>query len=257
VTCKPLVGDEHLVFLRSDERGRFWVRGLAPGTVNLQARSADAQSEPLEVQVVERGGWPATHLVVRKLIAVSGAVHGPLGAVVGAEVVAFPIGRVASPAQSISGVDGTFELHVPAWPAQFMITVVAPGFAFRHLRVDGAHLRAGGLSLEVESAGGTLIVAEGENAVDGKKELPFIVHDGLPVPWPDIARLQALSHIANHDPGTMIVPSLEPGDYAVCRVPIAEATPLFACLLPPTARCSASTFVTAGGQAVVTMPPPK
>lgn len=256
VTCVPLAPKEAQFRMRTNRAGVFRVRGLGPGRLSFSAQDGDAAAEPVEVDVREDASTPRLSLVLRRTIPVSGVVVGPAGPVIGAEVIAYPVGRVAMPGQAGTGADGRFTLMVPAWAAELMVTVMPPGFALRHMGVAVADLGAEGLTVRVEAVGGTLTLLPSRQDGGEERWIGFVLHNGVLLPPPLLGNWAMLNHLPfTVDPAPLVAPQVEAGQYAACRAPVAQAPVLYATVVPPGSVCGPPVFLPPGGEVTLEPPP--
>jgi len=211
--------------LRSDEEGRFEVRGLIPGLLTLHAEEGERTSDHTLVPLSEEGEAPYQTLVLLPRLALSGRVStaGGVG-VVGARILAWPE-LTASPGGTLlpatSGPGGLFELAVRVTDGALNLLVAAPGHAIRLLRVpvDPGRL----IEVPVEREAGTLVLHLPE--VPSTPELGvrpasfryFLVHGGTFLPV-DFLRFLVRSQQQNPVPGGRIeLANLEVGEYQLCQ----------------------------------------
>lgn len=204
-----------------DPEGRFVFRGLGEGVWDFMAQDLRAgshrSSELHRVELSNEQQTPETlRLVLREGRVVTGQVVGPSGRpIVGALVV----GLIEQTTQSLTNrvpqattdVSGVFELRVPAGASGVQLTVMAPGFAVRQVRVDSRDPSP--VVLSVEPVGGTLILRSEPSAAnpqtinlfhDYRLFLPLLNH------WAN------LNGIRGNAPGHRVFPAMEPGLYTAC-----------------------------------------
>jgi hypothetical protein len=245
---------EPKVQARVEERGRFQLRGLAPGPLALVAEAeGDRSSERLVVQVPEDGEVEDLVLVAREQVRISGVVVSSTGPVPGARVKAAPAGiRYLGVRTVTTDAQGRFEVSLPPAANEMLLAVAAPGFALRMLRLPIPEDRQ--LAVGVEPAAGTLVV-ESEEVPDrmqpGGPEI-FVFRgnafEGIPF---------LLGWAALHDPTTSsanraVIPFLEPGEYQACFVLPAERPGLDFGIVPRQ-RC-ASGYLAPNGELTLKVP---
>ena len=199
---------------RSDEKGWFWMWGLAEGTYVARALGGHsaATSDEFELREGETG-----EVVVR--LGGSTQVRGRVVAlsrpVAGAEVhmvPQVPLGEMPGIGRSVTGPDGVFEAEVPEGTTAVTVTVLAPGEAARIVLLPLPD--DGELEVDVQPLGGTLHLRDpGGRLVAGTR----IEHDGAStwlgtlLSWPalygEVGRLGGES---------FTLPMMEPGAYRFC-----------------------------------------
>ncbi len=255
VSMKFPNADEGLLQTPTEADGSFLLEGLSAGTYELQAWTFDERdSDTVSVVLSDTGESQPTRLVVRKKNDVIGRVLTRSGTPVeGARVFLYPAD--VAPMMIVprmTGPDGEFTVTVPRGSKEGDIAIIAAGFPFEmlHLRYDGRPS-----TFVLEPASGTITVdgpdfAEGMDVPQG-----FIAHRG--------ALLPLLFFASNRDaqiaPGTrkdhvrVVIPTMEPGDYAFCRLTWTERRQLPAASLPLSGRCA---FGTLGSFGTVTLATP-
>ncbi len=207
---------------QTDDSGDFELRGLAPGTIGIEAEKGEATSGVSEVALAEKQESPRLHLVLRKKTEVRGRVVAATGPVPGAEVVAAPsLGDVGfgSIESAVTDVDGTFHLTFPLSTKALNLMVFPPGFAMRMLpaAVDPQNP----IEVVVQPDGGDLVLAVPGLAATGPQ--PLLAHAGSWTVLSLLIRWMQLQGAAfQPGSGTMVLPNVEPGAYTLCRV---EASP--------------------------------
>ncbi|HKV09963.1 MAG TPA: carboxypeptidase-like regulatory domain-containing protein [Thermoanaerobaculia bacterium] len=204
----------HLI--STDEDGEFEFRGIEPGLAGVEAQEQDRTSGMVEVTVSEDRDAPRLRLVLRQATQVRGRVSSSAGPVPGAELLAFPsVSDVpfAAGVEAVTRADGSFILSFPANVQAFHLTVLAPGYAFRMLPVVVERGKA--LEVPVETSGGTLVLEMPGLRREGPQ--PLLAHNGTFTPLPLLSRWLRLQRVQSRDPGRIVIPNMEAGDYSVCR----------------------------------------
>lgn len=232
--------------VNADEDGEFEIRGLEPGLAGVEAWEQDRTSGMVEVMISEDRDAPRLRLVLRKETRVQGKVFSSAGAVPGAELLALPSMAdvaFATVAKAVTRADGSFTLSFPANVQAFHLTVFAPGYALRMLPVIVEPGKA--LDVPVESSGGTLVIeVPGLRREDPQ---PMLAHNGTFTVLPLLSRWIRLQRVQSQDPGRIVIPNMEAGDYSVCRNAELE---LRQSKEPPRDRC-ASGFLAPHGELVL------
>lgn len=207
--------------LVTDGKGAFQIAGLPPGRYNLEANSrqpsgVQAVSEVVTIDLAEDRELPETVLVLTENRVLEVRVTARGRGVPQARIQALPMLADGSATMwgraVITDVNGLAKLDLPPRTASLGLLVLPPGFSLKMTRVpvgDGESLE-----IPVEPVGGTLIIElDGTKQPEGE-DRPFIMvsregvqaNMGLLTSW---AQVQGVSQ----EPGKLIVPSLEPGDY--------------------------------------------
>ncbi len=186
--------------------GEFAVYGLEPGSYNLRAVSAEAESAPTTITLDADESYAPVRLTVRAVKQVKGMIRSRSGPIPGARVTLIPGG---GPPMSVEGRTsdggGRYVQRLPPGLASFDLAVAAPGFAFMLDHVDYHDKPL--LSL-VDQRPGTLILRGPQ--VDGM----LLRHNGARI-WVSMLLVPSWTGRADTD-GTVIVPSMEPGAWSLC-----------------------------------------
>jgi len=103
--------------------------------------------------------------------------------------------------------DGEFRMPFPAGARDAEICVLAPGAAFRKLRVDVDPLRV--LQIAVEPAGGTLVLEMPDAILQQARKSKELDSDlALLCRWADLQGCRP-------EPGRLVVPNVEPDAYVL------------------------------------------
>lgn len=234
--------------------GRFEFLGLQEGTWHLEASFVDADSgersssRRLEVRLHDGEELTSLRLVLVEQRRVLGAVLGPDGqGVPGASVLTFPIANGVRASDRLptetTDVEGTFELWLPAWSDEVLLTVFPPGFSVTQARVDLESEAP--LLIPVDDIGGTLEVTYESELDEGSspkvrrvRTLIFAAGSLL-----DSQALEswARAHGQEQPADGFVVPRLAPGLYVACLEP--DAGPFMTGEPPAEAeRCASGTL---------------
>lgn len=245
--------------------GEFEFRGLRPGTWRLMADAAGGTaglvSDPRSVELTAGRAEEDLRLVLRRRIELSGEIVDPSGQpVAGADVEGLP--ELASgpyigwQPHATTDSAGTFTLQLPDSTTAVELTLLAPGFAVRQLRVDPRNTEP--LVLTVEQVAGTLVLLYPEAPEKGdpspvvRRLRTTLFHDyRIPI---DLANWAYLQGVAESVPERFVVPMLEPGHYVACRA--AGDAPLGAEVAAALAGSCASGDLTPQGELVLQLPKP-
>ncbi len=208
---------------RSDEAGRFELRGLPPGPAGVSASEHDRASEWTAISLTEEAEESDLRLTLRRRAVVRGRVVAAAGGVPAARLSVLPdFGAVplAAGTQATSDPEGGFELHLPAAVRSFSLLVFAPGFPLRVAHLPAVPPADELLTIDLRGQGGTLVLDLGTAPGGGApRQLPVLVHDGAILPL-DLLRGWAALHgsaPAGSAAATWTVPAVAAGDYALCR----------------------------------------
>ncbi len=112
----------------TDSKGRFRALGLAGGHFGLLAKTAERQSEWLLVEALAGSSSEEIRLDLLPSTRLEGRVSVQGIALPGAKVTAIPNVRNGGRGSALSGVDGTFEVILPAGTTEAGIIVLAQGY---------------------------------------------------------------------------------------------------------------------------------
>lgn len=237
---------------RTDEAGRFAIRGLPHGEYLLSATALTngATSRAEKVLLSEGFGAAEVRLVVGARTVVRGTVVGVSGPLPRVQVLAFPRFADGSldpldSAQTSSGPDGRFELDVPARARSLDVVMMAPG---RTLDAAVVPLPARDpVSLGVGEVGGTLHLSWRDplDLRDLRLASPSLTLRGAALDF-GLLRLWAGRHgAAFSSPATeALIPQLAAGHWRVCFPPpgrtVAEE------MASPSRRCAEGDLLPGG-----------
>jgi hypothetical protein len=245
---------EEQVQARTQADGRFEIRGLLPGPTLLQADAGEDQAaDPVTVDVQETNDSKSWILIARPQLKISGTVVSPAGPVPGARVKAAPAGLPYIGVPSFtSDAQGRFQLRLPRRTQEILLSVSAPGFSFRMLRVPVPESRA--IAVGLEQTGGSLVV-QGEQPLDlsdPNAPMIYLLHGGAVEPLPTLMSWAVASGAPHNGSGRTVIPNLEPGFYQACLVLPAEWAGLSFGIVPK-GRC-ASGSLAANGELTLKVP---
>lgn len=227
--------------VRTDDEGRFEIRGLPPGLISAQAEDGPRTSGWSQATVSEEAEGPPLRLVLKDGFELRGRVFSSSGPVAGARVLGLPeIGQagISQSAEAVTDPAGEIRLSLPSGTRMLNLWVAAPGFARRMMKVAVAHEQP--LEIGVEPVSGTLVL---ELPEDGAA---LLVHGGMFAP-PQLL-LQS-----GRPQKKAVLPAMEIGDYALCAG-AGVVGALRNGQEPPQARC-ASGFLAPNSELVLKLPP--
>lgn len=230
----------------SGEDGRFAFRGLPAGTVRLSAATQFRRSKPAEIRLDGRSAAPAVRLTLRDLRSLRGSVAGTGGGVPGASILARHPDQLETDTATTDAA-GSFTLTTSRSPFLDLI-FLPPGYALRTLRLTGE--APSNWTVPVETHGGTLQLEDiaGFDPDLPPSSLTFVLHQGIPLHLPVLAQWAQLNGLTpSAATGRLVVPQMEAGDYALCRIPASRLPELSRGIVSP-ARCSATGYLAPGGQ---------
>ncbi len=234
---------------RSGADGRFEIVGLAAGEHVAVARAGGLESDPVVAVVPDQGEAPEVSLVLRERWSVSGIVRTERGGVPGAFVKALTLPASIGGEQAVTDVRGRFVLGLPAACRELLLSVSAPGFSRRALRVPVT--RGEELVVDVEQRGGTLTLTWPPRAWE--RTPLFVVHSGVAEHILEYALWAASQGWTLDEEATAVpVPSLEAGGYSLCAATGRELAMVLAGLAVPS-NCS-SGYLPPFGELTLTAP---
>jgi hypothetical protein len=226
-------GQQPIMQAHSAADGSFSITGLASGAYSVAAKSfRHESSDPVAVHVGEDDAPAQLKLVVTPDDEIKGQILSTVAPIGGAQVFALPTDKSwISSVPGMSAPDGSFRVPLPAGTHEIDLVVAPPGFPLKMLHMLVRHdpltvtveQNAGSLDLEVPELRDTIDTPQG-----------VLVHRGAVQPV--ISFLGSREAVIS--PGTaagtthMLVPMMEPGDYALCAVPLQNANALHG-VLPP------------------------
>ncbi len=206
-----------------DEEGRFEFHGLPEGRVDFHARAPSGRSDHVSLVLAEDLEPPEQELVIR--------AENPLEVLALADGQPVPGARVmlrsttllhAGASVETTGPDGRVTINLPRATREVVAIFGAPGFA---LAIARKPISGKELVLELSRTAGTLVLELPGNAHDeGKTWFSAVFHHGADLHYSWLTSWMALhpEESVSPNPDHMRIPMLEPGDYALCRVPHAE-----------------------------------
>lgn len=221
------------------------LRDGSPGTSNLIAVDlADGKREAAPVELVLRRQWKLLGLVLgehgeplaRALVMADGLIRGRSAGVFGAD--------------TLTAIDGTFELAVPGGTDEVLLFVGASGgHALRVIRapVDPANVR----TIQLRRGGGEirLQLPARVDLQNPESPFPILFQDGNLLTW-GVVRIWARAQgaLGEWDASDYRLPSLAPGSYAVCLLSPAERAALvtFPGTFAPGPECERGTLTSGG-----------
>lgn len=243
-------GQESPVQVLADEEGRFELHGLLPGKTLIEAsgRNEDLYAHAVEVDVrPEKESQPIVLRAERRL-KVTGTVVSTAGPVPGARVTTSPVGVPTIWASSnTADSQGGFRIFLPPATRELRVTVSAPGFALRTLRLPVPESRE--IVLGLEQAAGTLVVEMDRplDYVDPNAPSVVLLHGGAFAGLGHLLRWAASAGVQRQgEGGKWVVPAMEPGAYQACWIFPAEQPGLDFGITPPS-RC-VSGYLAANGE---------
>jgi hypothetical protein len=204
--AKVVVPGEPENRFRTDATGFCEIRGLKPGLLEVLAEHPriPCRSEAAKMVLREGVREPLLCLALPDPVEVYGRVEPTFGTAAGALVVARPSGTGPAISTRTDG-DGEFRLVLPAGTRAVELAVLAPGAAFRKLRVEVDPKRL--LRVPVDPAGGTLVLEIPEEILRRARESQTLESDlDLLCRWADLQGCKP-------EPGRLVVPNVEPGPY--------------------------------------------
>ncbi len=243
---------------KTEEGGKFAIAGLPPGLTRVIAEShaenENYYSDEVEAKLAEGIALPRLRLVLKRQLKLTGRVtaHGRGVARARIKAQGVPLFGLLVYLKS-SDAEGRFEAGVPAGAQEILLTVAAPGFSLRMLRLPAS---AAGTELEIplEEAGGTLVIEWPDLEIhegDGNAPQIFLLHGGAFEGLGYFHFWSQFHGVTTAEKQRRTLPRMEPGEYAACAVPVAQVFTLLAgAVQAPCARGS----LTASGELVLRVP---
>jgi hypothetical protein len=210
--------------------GTFVVNGAAPGRHLVRAQTPDADTEqPFAVQVHDENDVSQyVRVVVEPRMYIEGFVRSSFGAVPGAAVFARPAFDDGGNIFTVrTDAEGHFRFPLPPRTHDVIVSVTAPGFAWRLMRLTPGPEP---VNIRVEQLGGTLSIDAALNK-DGMR--PFLLHDGAAISAFGFAYLA--NGLFTSDPAERLrfdVADVAPGEYSLCWLTGIEES-----VAPPAGHC--------------------
>lgn len=206
---------------KTDEAGKFEIRGLSEGAVWLAAESLSQKkvsgrtfatlTEGREVGPIELRLQPVERL--------AGRVSSPRGPVAGSQVTVLSRSIDGGGGSAMTSTDGSFTVELPRRSPRVVAIVSAPGFALRAFDAPG---EGHPLTLPVTEEGGRLEITFSEDGEDRLREnLGLAVfQNGLSIPASILTEWAYDQGEARDASGRRLqVSNVAPGEYRICLVP--------------------------------------
>ncbi len=240
---------EFPVQVRADKEGGFELRGLLPGSALVHADGGvDLFTDDVLVDVRPKRESLPIVLRAEPRLKVTGTVVSAAGPIAGARVSARPVGiRMLSTSGRSSDSQGRVTLYLPPATREMFVTVSAPGFSLRTLRLPVPESRE--LVLGLEQAAGTLVVEMDRplDYADPNAPSVILLHGGAFEGLGPLLRWAASAGVQRQgEDSKWVVPAMEPGAYQACWIFPAERPGLDFGITPPS-RC-ASGYLASNGE---------
>jgi hypothetical protein len=203
----------------TDDTGMFQKPELAPGKYTAVAESFEGASDRTPFEVTE-SSESELRLILHPSLRVSFTVVSGQQPVADAAVQLW-IAPGVPRAFKRSDQEGRFEVNMPSGTTEVGLTVGAPGYALKLLRMPLASESdpsAQGNAIELSVAGGTLTLnfQPPEGKIDRRATL-YLVHNGA---IQDARTLEGWGsdRVGASSDGPVEIESIEPGEYALCTL---------------------------------------
>ena len=177
--------------------------------------------------IVEKRQTPPVRLVLGRVLELSGRVVSDAGGVPGAGITAISVDAPfwGSPVTN-SDAAGHFKVRLPAETRQMILNVAAPGFAFRTLRAAAQEP----LIVPVQAESGVLTLELPETLDRSRWEAPAVAlfHNAGSVALSQLLAWAGRHGAAPASEYRFQIPFMEPGDYSMCLVRVADAQTILA-----------------------------
>jgi hypothetical protein len=226
---KPVPGAEVLFMSesvetldRSDALGGFELLGLPEGIAWLAASKEGRGSARAQADLIEGRAVGPIELRLLPMRRLSGTILSPSGPVPGAQVTVIATVPPVGGGLATSEPDGSFEIEVPEITQRITAIVAAPGYSLRAFEaVVGSPLSfhvsqdRGDLEIHLDMATEdlsrrNLTIAVYQNELELQSSTLYEWSRQQGQPWQS----------SSSGPVTLRIPSLAPGDYRICLVPL-------------------------------------
>jgi hypothetical protein len=230
------------VQVRTNSEGRFEIHGMLPGPTLLEADGGNERvADPVTVDVQEDEDAKSWVLVVHPQLRLSVTVVSSAGPVAGARIKAAPAGTpyIASRIYT-SDAQGRAEIRLAGKTQQVLLSLSAPGFSYRMLRVPVPSDST--LPVGLDQVGGSLVVENQPiDPMDPNEPMVYVLHGGSLEPLVGLRQWADLSGTQNEGLDRSLIPNLEPGAYEACLALPSEWLGLSYGVLPQ-GRCASGTL---------------
>jgi hypothetical protein len=225
--------------------GNFILNAVAPGALSLRADTHDGSTAGATIVDVSGDESTEVHLVVKPGFTVSGIVRSLAGPIGGAGIASISLEQWGDYlGQTATDEEGRFRLFFSPGTSSALISVNAPGYAYRMLRLA---VRTDAVPVIVESSGGTLILTPPPKSDDDGR--PYLIHAGAIFPLGGVGMLSSANVDAT---GRIAIPLAEEGAYSLCMLAPAQIVAAANGWLSPD-RC-ASGLLPRGGALTLEVP---
>jgi hypothetical protein len=226
-------GQQPVMQVHPADDGSFSIGGLASGTYRVAAKSfRHESSDTVAVHIGKDDTAAQVKLVVTPDDEIEGRVVAMTGPIGGAQVGAYATDKswiLSIP--SMTAPDGSFLVAIPPGAREVDFVVAPPGFPLKMLHMTVRHepltvtleANAGSLELDVPELRDTIDEPQGVLVHRGavKSLIAFLGFREMAIRPGSVA---GTSHLS--------VPMMEPGDYALCAVPLRNVNALRIALPP-------------------------
>ncbi len=204
---------------KTDGKGEFKIRAFPKGTNELSSARAAAEggrevSDLYRFEAADDSPHGPVVLTLRQTQAIHGRVLAATGPVIGATVSAWSTSSGDGVVSTVrSGLDGRFELKLPAGTQVVQAVVSPPGGALKAYEVNVSSDAE--ILFQVESSGGEVVMDLGKSGPpDGG--ILVVWQDDIGIPLGTLVRWTE-GHGVRFQQGSQVhIPQLAPGYYAVC-----------------------------------------
>lgn len=202
----------------TDAAGNFEMADLPPGKYTAAAGSQDGSSDRTPFEVTA-GSSSELRLVLNPFPRIHFNVVSSDGPVANAAVQVW-IKPGVPRAFARTDQNGSFEVTVPPGTKEVGLTVGAPGYAIKlvRLKLPGENDSAEANTITLDDSGGTLVLNfHPPDGAPDNSDMLYLVHDGAIQDGRTIAGWGA-NHAGAGGDGSATVDSIEPGKYALCSL---------------------------------------
>ena len=225
--------------------GAYVINAVPAGHVNLRANTHTAEtSGPAEVEIAGDDSVEL-NLIVKPGSVIEGVVRSLNGGVSDTGIASIPLNHQNDfLAQQSTDPDGKFRIFMPPDSTAAIVSVNAPGYAYRLLRMPARSDAP--VPVFVETSGGALTLS-GPDPANGA--IAYVIHSGALLPLHIIRQLSGAENVAD---GRTMIAMAEEGAYSLCVLAPGEVIAAADGFRPPD-RC-ASGLLPRGGALTLEAP---
>lgn len=204
--------------------GKFRLVGLPAGRLTTYSRKGGSTSDSVLVLLSDGIDNPPITLTLQEEHIVVGTILGPAGPISSANVIVVPVFQsnvgLARVVPSVSGVDGRFEVRVPAWATEVDLVVLPPGYTAFFKRIEIQDDRE--IAVPIEDRGGELrlrwVSSSGADVDVASLQRPRFFYGNMPLLEPVLRNWAGYNPggFWDSDSGRATIPGMPAGEYSIC-----------------------------------------